>query len=501
MKKFKLLSVSAVAVFALVGIIFALVSQVFAATTCNSSVQTGLTVNRDAADTQLVDYQIAQPGAQALTHYRDPNITGAKPKITLTNGEAELSVADSYEGSWGGVSGTPAGAFIFGATAWSPTDYVKVRYNKAAIYGGQNVDIIATYSNITVSLNTSLSSTDFPPSLEIEKRFFAGIFFINTGEMKVSYQIVVAGTNNALATLNNSSLIVASLSAKKSGSEYTAPLSGISDVKLTPNTAVQEGTTETGHAPAYLGQIGTWTDETSAPDFLDGSAQYVLDSANISFIVGTQITSGASMWAEFYLAPTADETISQCPVAPVKTVAQKSIATGKNVPLNYTITQRTQNLGVEIFSGYASFVISDQFDARVSVDPAKITVKIGDSDATEKFDIAFNSENHTLTISAKTDTLASADFYGQEIRVSIPATATSDSTDPIENFATATIDGNAQKSNAVETTLTKTPIAATPDAPNAGVGAALRNPLVILAFGLAATVAVRVAWSIKSAKH
>ena len=434
---------------------------VFAA--CGTANNVGFILNPNAADTEVVDYQLTYPGAKAMTHYHDINTAARRQIIDLANGTAELSIADSYDGTSGKVTGTPAGAFIFGFTDWAPDDFITMRYNNAATYNSQPVDIVATYSNVVAPRNAN-DPAKYPRSIEIEKRFYAGNFQIANGQMQVNFQIMQHNTNNLVSNLVNTSVIVASLSPPANQTdvnnqvgEYAKPLSGFSEVKLTANTVITETTTFNTNIIAYKGAIIPPTplsDNVADPTFMDMAAEFIISSSNMSFITGTDATyaTPTTMWSMIYFTQSQTDVDLPCPNAPVKSVNKTSIAQGETTALTFAITQPTQTIGAEIMSPYDSFVLTDKLDTRISVDLAAVKVFVGDVDRTADFAISFSDS--LLTITALTTALNDAKFYGTNVVVEIPATAKSDNLTDINNVATIAINDYAAQSNIVKLRVT-----------------------------------------------
>lgn len=94
----------------------------------------------------------------------------------------------------------------------------------------------------------------------------------------------------------------------------------------------------------------------------------------------------------------------------------------------YTLTQEIPAHTVELYH-YKSFTITDAVDSCLSYDVKDITIKAGDKDYTDKFDITKGDDN-SLTLTAKSDVLASDEFYGgksgNKIVVSFPVKISAD---------------------------------------------------------------------------
>ena len=110
----------------------------------------------------------------------------------------------------------------------------------------------------------------------------------------------------------------------------------------------------------------------------------------------------------------------------------------------YTLIQEIPAHTVELFH-YKSFTITDAVDSCLSYDVKDITIKAGDKDYTDKFDIT-KGEDNSLTLTAKSDVLSSDEFYGgksgNKIVVSFPVKISADAkTLKDENLGHLEIDG------------------------------------------------------------
>ena len=76
----------------------------------------------------------------------------------------------------------------------------------------------------------------------------------------------------------------------------------------------------------------------------------------------------------------------------------------------YTLTQEIPAHTVELYH-YKSFTITDAVDSCLSYDVKDITIKAGDKDYTDKFDVT-KGEDNSITLTAKADVLTSDEFYG-----------------------------------------------------------------------------------------
>ncbi|MDY5245885.1 MAG: isopeptide-forming domain-containing fimbrial protein, partial [Anaerobutyricum soehngenii] len=94
----------------------------------------------------------------------------------------------------------------------------------------------------------------------------------------------------------------------------------------------------------------------------------------------------------------------------------------------YTLTQEIPAHTVELFH-YKSFTITDAVDSCLSYDVKDITIKAGDKDYTDKFEIK-KGEDNSITLTAKADVLTSDEFYGgnagNKIVVSFPVKISAD---------------------------------------------------------------------------
>lgn len=110
----------------------------------------------------------------------------------------------------------------------------------------------------------------------------------------------------------------------------------------------------------------------------------------------------------------------------------------------YTLTQEIPAHTVELFH-YKSFTITDAVDSCLSYDVKDITIKAGDKDYTDKFDVT-KGEDNSITLTAKADVLTSDEFYGgnagNKIVVSFPVKISADAeTLKDENLGHLEIDG------------------------------------------------------------
>ena len=110
----------------------------------------------------------------------------------------------------------------------------------------------------------------------------------------------------------------------------------------------------------------------------------------------------------------------------------------------YTLTQEIPAHTVELFH-YKSFMITDAVDSCLAYDVKDITIKAGDKDYTDKFDVT-KGEDNSITLTAKADVLTSDEFYGgnagNKIVVSFPVKISADAeTLKDENLGHLEIDG------------------------------------------------------------
>lgn len=108
------------------------------------------------------------------------------------------------------------------------------------------------------------------------------------------------------------------------------------------------------------------------------------------------------------------------------------------------MTQEIPAHTVELFH-YKSFTITDAVDSCLSYDVKDITIKAGDKDYTDKFDVT-KGEDNSITFTAKADVLTSDEFYGgnagNKIVVSFPVKISADEkTLKDENLGHLEIDG------------------------------------------------------------
>ena len=460
-KRFKKLGTFA-SIFALVlGVIaplFANSTNVFAA--CSQTRRNSLSLNPTAADAEVVSVNLANKVTSATPAYAT---TPAAVQIPAS-GWTELSppnIARQFSNDDVATNG-----FFFPVSQFAPTDTITVRFKNAATYNGANVDIIATWSNIISKTGAG--------QLQIAKRFYAGELGIGIYAAPVEIKIVAPGSSTPLANFTSGYLTVLSINP----TQITKPLSNISGVTLSSNTAIiQVDTVKSGLTGAYTGGDSNWTDYMGGATFHRGAVQYSLASADFSFYNGWDSDTNTAYWASYSTAllVSNNETIP-CPTAPVKTSSAETAKTGDN--LTFQISQRTQGLGTEILANYTSFVISDTIDSRLSIDPAKITVSVGGQDQTSDFAINFDTSSRTLTVTANSDILTSRTFYGQEVVVNIPATITSEISpnNPIKNHATSTIDGNPQDSNEITISAPGTKTSPTPTAKPSPTSAPKEKP-------------------------
>ena len=110
----------------------------------------------------------------------------------------------------------------------------------------------------------------------------------------------------------------------------------------------------------------------------------------------------------------------------------------------YTLTQEIPAHTVELFH-YKSFTITDAVDSCLAYDVKDITIKAGDKDYTDKFDVT-KGEDNSITLTAKADVLTSDEFYGgksgNKIVVSFPVKISADAkTLKDENLGHLELDG------------------------------------------------------------
>ena len=444
MKNVTKIAISFLSVAALVGAILVSTMPALAANTCNPNIHNNLIFNRDASNTEIVDFQIANPGTTGVI------APGGLPGSTIAvpaSGELDLSVSQIYESMQS--FGAPAPSFLFAATAWSPTDYMTIRYNDAATYDGQPVDIIVTYHNIVDAPNGAFGPVPADiRSFEINHRLFAGQFFWGLSQFEASYQIVESGATTPIGSFTSSYLSIGSLNEF----EYTAP--GNNTTVSAYGSVITQQTV--GAQTVYMGEDanGTnWVDMLGDPTYGNAAVLYQLGGSQFSYFIGLTGDVGGLDFIMWTTPSTAMIPDPVCAPAPTKSVDKSSVDLDSTGSLTYQVTQRTQEVGTEIFSRYGSFVMTDVLDSRLSVNPTNVVIMVGGVDRTSSFTVGYNATTYTLTATASSSLLDDDDFYGVNLVMTVPTTYTASSADSFLNQAAVNIDSHISTSNEVETTV------------------------------------------------
>jgi len=447
-----------------------------AANTCDPSIHNNLIFNRDAADTEIVGFQLANPGTTGVIV---PNNLPGQTVTVPATGELNLTLAQTASSMKD--FGTPAPSFLFAATSWSPTDYITVRYNGAATYNGQPVDIIVTYHNIVDAPNGVFGPVPAGVrSFEINQRLFAGVFIWGMSQYEASYQVVSSGTNTSIGAITSSYLSIGSLNA----GEYTAP--GTNTMVSAVGSVITQQTV--GGQTVYIGADanGTnWVDQLGDPTYGNAAVMYSLGSPDFSYKIGLTGNTGGLDFIMWTTSSTAMIPDPVCPPAPTKAVDKSSVDLNSTGSLTYTVTQHTQEVGTEVFSIYGSFVVSDVLDSRLSVNPSNVTITVGGVDRTSSFNIAYNSGTHTLTATANSSLLSNDAFYGANLVMTVPTTYNASSSGSFLNQAAVNVDGHSSSSNQVETRVN------TPGAPQLEIFKAIDKSQMKIGEGATYTITVK----------